>query len=219
MEKEKLLSTLKITLRILLFMITFKDFCTFADNSVLQTSNQNLSFESLHKSTLDASMKHFEKILQDAKADGYFKGKNNILTKQKSDINLLVFVSTSMPKEVLKNYYKEAEIYGATLVFNGLPNGSFQILGDLITELHASVSNMHLKKRKGAAAVIDDEAFKKYKVQRVPTFLLVKEVNCHNQKTCKSSFDKLEGNVGLKYALEQFSEQGNIRIGAKECLR
>ena len=37
---------------------------------------------------------------------------------------LRVFVSSSMNKQLLKNYIEQAKRYKAVLVFNGLPNGS-----------------------------------------------------------------------------------------------
>lgn len=78
---------------------------------------------------------------------------------------------------------------------------------------------MHLRKRRGGAAVIDDESFRKFKVGKVPTLVLAQEKNCYIEKTCKQSFDKLEGNVGVKYALEKFSESGSLKKEARELLQ
>jgi hypothetical protein len=48
---------------------------------------------------------------------------------------LKIFVSNSMGKELLKHYLIQAKKYKATLVFNGLPGGSWRKLSELVYEI------------------------------------------------------------------------------------
>ena len=54
---------------------------------------------------------------------------------------LQIFVSSSMPKQLLKNYALEAKRYGGVLVFIGLPGGSIHKLTDLIMEISSEDSS------------------------------------------------------------------------------
>ena len=51
------------------------------------------------------------------------------------EYELKIFVSSSMGKELLKNYLNQAKRYKATLVFNGLPGGSWRKLSELVNEV------------------------------------------------------------------------------------
>lgn len=77
---------------------------------------------------------------------------------------LQIFVSSSMPKSLLRDYAKEASIYGGVLVFRGLPKGSMIKL----TELVRDISDEDYP----AAMQIDDESFAMYGVDSVPAIIL-----------------------------------------------
>ena len=140
---------------------------------------------------------------------------NTTLTKQESE--LYVFVSTSMPKPLLKAYAQEAKKYGGVLVFKGLPNGSFKELAVLVGELNTgsidAVSDTSLP-----GMQIDDEAFDRFEVSAVPTIILSTTSEYQPHKTTQVIYDKITGNVGIKYALEQFSSSGVLAIDATERL-
>ena len=136
-----------------------------------------------------------------------------------SSFGLYIFVSTSMSKVLLKSYLAEASKYGGVLVFKGLPEGSFKELTKLITEL---VDGKNII-ADGPSIQIDDEAFGRFNVTAVPTIVLVKDGECSpsvmDSKTTPSTqsvkfnlvtFDKITGNLGIRYALQQFSESGEL---------
>lgn len=122
---------------------------------------------------------------------------------------LYVFVSTSMSIELLKSYAKWGNIYGATLVFKGLPNGSFKELAKLV---------QIITKDNEIAIQIDDEAFERFNVVCVPTILLSKNSEYHPNQTEQVTYDKMTGNVGIKYSLEQFAANGDLQSEAREYL-
>lgn len=140
---------------------------------------------------------------------------NATLTKQESE--LYVFVSTSMPKPLLKAYASEAKKYGGVLVFKGLPNGSFKELAVLVGELNTgsidAASDTSLP-----GMQIDDEAFDRFEVSAVPTIILATTSQYQPHQTTIIIYDKITGNVGIKYALEQFSSSGTLAKETTERL-
>jgi len=123
---------------------------------------------------------------------------------------LRVFVSTSMNNSLLKRYIDDAKKYNAVLIFNGLPNGSWKDLQELVVDL--------VGENEEVAIQIDDEAFKRYEVTSVPSFVLSKDdrdswQNFGEQdslKVAKTSFDKIEGNIGIRGALRLIADQGDL---------
>lgn len=113
-----------------------------------------------------------------------------------------IFVSNSMSKNLLKSYAEQAKKYGGVLVLNGLPKGSWWELSELITEV--SGNNPEL-----VAMQIDDEAFARFNIREVPSFLLSKEEDIFAENS-KVTFDKVTGSVGIRRALELFKEQGEL---------
>lgn len=128
-----------------------------------------------------------------------------------STSKLYVFVSSSMPVPLLKSYAKEALKYEATLVFKGLPEGSFKELAELIVQLKDEEDNI-------ANATIDDEFFARFDISSVPAIVLTEEPPYHPNQTPYIKFDKITGNVGVKYALEQFKDSGELQEEASKHL-
>ena len=97
---------------------------------------------------------------------------------------LFVFVSLSMPDAALKALYQEAQDYGAVLVLRGLEDNSFKKTAETLQRLSISVQ-------------IDPELFKRYEVQRVPTFVYLRS----------HKLDILAGHTSLHYALSRFKAE------------
>lgn len=114
---------------------------------------------------------------------------------------LRIFVSSSMPKPLLKSYAAEAHKYGGVLVFRGLPDGSMKKLTDLAMELSADNT---------AGMQIDDEAFANFEVTQVPTIALSEPEG--------AKFDKVAGSITVKAALELFANDGDMRGDARRLL-
>ncbi len=123
---------------------------------------------------------------------------------------LQIFVSSSIPKQLLKNYALEAKNCGGVLVFNGLPGGSIHKLTDLIMEISSEDS---------AAMQIDDEAFAAFGVVSVPTIVLSKSAPIFEGKTHAQHNDKVTGSITIKAALELFAKNGEMAMEARDLLK
>jgi type-F conjugative transfer system pilin assembly protein TrbC len=124
---------------------------------------------------------------------------------------LQIFVSTSMPRQLLKSYAREASRLGGIIVFCGLPDGSFRKLTDLVMEIS--------DEKHPYAAQIDDEAFKAFDVKTVPTIVLVKPNAMFDKQRGQEKFDKVQGNITIKGALELFSNNGDLAVLARGMLK
>lgn len=125
---------------------------------------------------------------------------------------LQIFVSSSMPISLLKSYAREAIRYNGVLVFRGLPEGSFYRLAKLVSDISGNNAE-------GIAMQIDDEAFKAFNVKVVPTIVLSKTASIFSEQVQGGAFDKIGGNVTIKYALEVFAKEGDLKENARELLK
>ena len=128
---------------------------------------------------------------------------------------LYIFVSQSMPQALLKNYLHEANKYGGVLVLKGLPQGSFKELAKFVTDITGTSDNAHDIE---ANIQIDDEAYDKFNVVVIPTIVLSQESDYHPLESTDFKFDKMVGNVGVKYSLEEFSNSGELKEEARRLL-
>jgi type-F conjugative transfer system pilin assembly protein TrbC len=142
--------------------------------------------------------------------------------------SLRIFVSSSMSKELLRQYAIQGAKYGASLVFNGLPEGSFKQLSSLIMEISEAKGNNGSSiqdanavnaRIEGVSVQIDDEAFKRFKILTVPAIVLSKEEDCVMNQSCRVIFDKIDGNISVRGALEKFADEGDLNIEASDLLR
>lgn len=124
-----------------------------------------------------------------------------------------IFVSSSMGKSLLKTYLMQAKAYKATLIFNGLPGGSWRKLSELVYEITGG-------EEEGIAMQIDDLAFAEYDITSVPAIVLQKEVSVFEQDGSDTTpvFDKVTGNIGVKRALELMVEKGELSTLAAQVL-
>ena len=105
-----------------------------------------------------------------------------------SDSSLYIFVSFSLPKEVLKALAIEAKQQNGVLVIRGLTQNSFIKTAKLLQEM-------------GEGVVLDPTLFKEYNIHVVPTF-----VRKHT-----GGYQKIAGNVSLTYVLSRFREEEKLR--------
>jgi conjugal transfer pilus assembly protein TrbC len=110
------------------------------------------------------------------------------IEEKSAENGVLIFVSFSMPDISLKELSENADKYGATLIIRGLHHGSFVETKDKILSICPN----------GLQLDINPELFKKYNINRVPTFVLVK-----NGKEIR----RLSGNVTLEYAVAKLREK------------
>ncbi|WP_375326253.1 type-F conjugative transfer system pilin assembly protein TrbC [Candidatus Tisiphia endosymbiont of Nemotelus uliginosus] len=121
-----------------------------------------------------------------------------------------VFVSNGMPENLLRQYHRQVVQYGGTLVFKGLPKGSFKELAKLVMTISEN--------GEAGSMQIDDEAFDYFAISTVPTILLIKEEDCLGEQSSKVTYDKITGSIGIKVALEKFAANGDLSQEAKRLL-
>lgn len=197
MEETKLLRLLVLTMTSLLL---FKP-CVYGGETDMEwaqemaTDNQRIFMDNLKE------MMEMPGFDQDLKAE--------VLKPRPS---LQIFVSHSMPISLLKSYAKEATKYNGVLVFRGLPVGSFHRLAKLVSDISGDNAE-------GIAMQIDDEAFKAFNIKIVPTIVLSRSASIFSEQVKGGAFDKIGGNVTIKYALEVFAKEGDLKENARELLK
>lgn len=118
---------------------------------------------------------------------------------------LLVFISLSMPEATLKRLFHQAAQARATLVIRGLANDS---LRDTFNRMQA------LNGSQRVAAQIDPQAFERYAVTRVPSFVVTQEADsatpCKNAQCAPATdFALVAGDVSLDYALTHIGQHAS----------
>lgn len=197
MEETKLLRLVVLTMTSLLL---FKP-CAYGDEPDMEWAqetakdNQRIFMDNLKE------MMEMPGFDQDLKAE--------VLKPRPS---LQIFVSHSMPISLLKSYAKEATKYNGVLVFRGLPAGSFHRLAKLVSDISGDNAE-------GIAMQIDDEAFKAFNIKIVPTIVLSKEASIFSEQVKGGAFDFVGGNVTIRYALEVFAKEGDLKENARELLK
>lgn len=124
-----------------------------------------------------------------------------ISKKPTSGSDLMVFVSASMPPDVIRNYSRQAKEYGAVMVLRGFVKDKMSETRKLITSLNAG----------GAEWMIQPQSFKLFKIDRVPTIVLsmhaasgsLTEDGC----AAESEYVKISGDVGIGPALNAFASK------------
>ena len=197
MEETKLL---RLVILIITSLLLFKP-CVYGDQTNMEwaqslaADNQQIFTDNLKEMM---EMPRFDK---DLKAEAL-----------KPRPRLQIFVSSSMPIGLLKSYAREAIRYNGVLVFRGLPEGSFYRLAKLVSDISGNNAE-------GIAMQIDDEAFKAFNVKVVPTIVLSKTASIFSEQVQGGAFDKIGGNVTIKYALEVFAKEGDLKENARELLK
>ncbi len=126
---------------------------------------------------------------------------------------LIVFVSFSMPQASLKKLVEQASRTQALLVLRGMSDEGSMV--KTLARIKELIGN------RSVAWQIDPQAFKRFGIRSVPTFVLVAAgtpvQSCDKEDTCDSlqGFARLSGDVTLDYALEKFAKApGFARVAA-----
>ena len=143
-------------------------------------------------------------------------------TKKAKSHTFYAFISFSMPEESLKEVVIQLKKIDGVMVLRGLDQDSFVKTAKRIQELN----------KDGVKAIIHPKLFDLFHITQVPTYVLLKsdgldadlgsnkdrgkDKNKVNEK--KNNFDKLIGNVTVKYALERFAEDGDCKREAEGIL-
>jgi len=136
---------------------------------------------------------------------GQYKKENKIS-------NLLIFISFSMPDNLIKEYIQQAKKAGAVLVLRGMIDQSIS---------KTAIKLNTINNKQGVNAIIDPNLFKLYNITKVPTIVLA-QYEGYPCLDCKQSliYDKISGSISLEYALEQIinSKFSNTKNIAKEYI-
>jgi len=120
---------------------------------------------------------------------------NNKNNTDKKISNLLIFISFSMPNNLIKEYTQQAKETGGVLVLRGMIDKSIA---------KTAIKLNDINNKQGVNAIIDPNLFKLYNIKRVPA-IVVAEYKGYPCVDCKQTpiYDKITGAVSLEYALEQ----------------
>lgn len=128
---------------------------------------------------------------------------------------LRVFVSSSMSTELLKYYYKQVKDYGGYMVINGLPEGSWKKLFNLLSQVCELDPEQNFD-GSNCGILVDSQWFAEFDIKSVPSFVLSKSEGIIGEKVI---FDKVSGNIGIRRALEIMADNGDLSVEAKQCLK
>lgn len=132
------------------------------------------------------------------------------------EVELKIFVSSSMGKNLLRSYAEQARKYGGSLVFRGLPDGSWRKLSSLVYEIEGEIGGV--LDGKGCRMEINDVEFEEYGVVEVPSFVLVKKKIFDFDDKKELAFDKISGNVGVVRALTEITIGGELKFEAERIM-
>ena len=113
-----------------------------------------------------------------------------------------VFVSFSLGEKALLNLAEDAKRWGATLVLRGFKEGSYRKTVKAL---------QHIIQKTGQGVLIDPELFTLFAITAVPTFVLSRPFPVFTMDRIQTPIhDRLQGHVSLLYALERFSQEGDL---------
>ena len=124
-------------------------------------------------------------------------------SKDQGAEGIIIFVSFSMPKEMLWSYSEQAKQYGARLVMRGLVENSFK----------QTVSAMSIGKDRYLKLDINPNLFKEYGISKVPSIAVI------GSKDVAKGADTFTGSVSLKYGLEISRDNGDQKEFAAKLLK
>jgi len=154
----------------------------------------------------------------------------NLLGLSETRNHLYIFISYSMPEDMIRAYAREAFWAGATLVVKGLEEGE-EIMDFVQKKAHPLVEG----KGYMASLNIDPRMFDAFDIQYVPSIVLSNDpyleyckpsdelltdfnVTRRCEKRPENTYIKISGAITLDYALEQFIEEGTFLDSANERL-
>lgn len=121
--------------------------------------------------------------------------------------DLMIFVSMSMPEQMLQQYAAQAKRFNAVLMMRGFVGDKMSITKDVLQRLNAS----------GAQWEISPEPFKTFKIDKVPAIVLataesasITEEGCAKPETYTAVF----GDLSVYDALDKMSLLGQKEVSA-----
>ncbi len=126
-------------------------------------------------------------------------------------VTCYVFVSLSMGEKALLHMAEEAKKYEAILILRGFPDGSYR---KTVHSLQKIIT------KTGQGVLIDPELFSLFGIESVPTIVLSKSIPfLPSDRVQTPLHDRLLGHVSLRYALEAFAKEGDLKQEAQALLK
>ena len=126
---------------------------------------------------------------------------------------LLIFVSFWMPAASLLHLAHQAKRADGVLVFRGLAGATLREMVERVEPLAKT----------GASIQINPDAFARFGVEAVPTFVLAESLASCGEATCEGRARRIAGDVTLDYALERLARVdgaiGSAAAGRLNTLR
>lgn len=172
----------------------FKEIVTQNEKRVIDEREFYKDLVSKTNEALGAGAKALEKGVRHLSENSIVKQiiKNHKLNKEpKTNQGLMIFVSFSMPNELLWSYMEQAKHYNGRLVIRGLVENSFK----------KTIQAMDLGENRKLVLDVNPKAFKEFNVAQVPSIVL------SNGK----QYDKFTGSVSVSYALEEIKSKGDLK--------
>lgn len=107
---------------------------------------------------------------------------------------VVVLASFSMPQATLKQLAADLKKVDGVLVIRGLINNSFKETALTLQKL-------------GTSVLLDPTLFEKFNITSVPTFIIFEG----DLKDEHPPYDRLMGNVSLRFVLEKVAQEGEIK--------
>ena len=124
---------------------------------------------------------------------------------------LYIFVSFSMGEKALMNLAEEVKRTQASLVLRGFRHGSY---------LKTAKALQKIITKTGVGFSIDPELFTLFNVSSVPTYVLSLPFPLSATDRVQTPLhDRLMGHVSIRFALETFAAEGDLKAKAKALLK
>ena len=167
------------------------DFLASIEGNLNQKKEAETFLKTIEKRTKKTDITKIDELIFKGKSCSKECAGTPVSSDEKQQSHLLVFVSFSLGKEVLKNLYKQAKPFGGRLVLRGLIDNKIITTQEAIKDLEIEVD-------------IDPSLFEKHNIRVVPSIVQIqdKEIN------------KLEGYISMENALEIF--RGSPKRGGEK---
>jgi type-F conjugative transfer system pilin assembly protein TrbC len=146
-----------------------------------------------------ASRAQFENL-----ARGKMQAKPQVERKGESD--LMIFVSFSMPDEMIASYVQQAKRFGGVLMIRGF-------VADKMSMTKAAIERLN---QSGVEWQINPEPFKKFKVEKVPAIVLasVEDAQSVMEDGCATpgTYSMVTGDLAILDALDKISLRSQTKI-------
>lgn len=170
------------------------DYKNIITNLQKKISKQDQDYQKIVKDALDAQKQYGGMGGESSEInENYHNFKNS------PETDIIIFVSFSIPDEMLWQYYQQAKKVGGKLVIRGLVNNSFK----------QTIEHMKIAYKKNLQLEINPKLFNKYLVEAVPAIV----IRDHEK------FDKFTGTISVHNALEQSAAHGEACMAAKKFLQ